>query len=240
MKILQSTLIFVATAVSIGVKSQSADDIVAKHVAAIGGKDMLSKIKSVSIESDVSAQGQNFPSVISILADKGFKTVTNVNGQEIIQCVTPDGGWQQNPFAGAVTPTALSDEEKKYSGTPYSIGDPLVYYKEKGGIVELAGNDTVNGVKSVRLKLKDKNGVETYFSLDPNTYYTLKTDTKGMINGQDVDIIQTFSDYKKTDAGYVLPFTINRSTMGFDITITHNKVELNKDIDPKIFEMPKS
>jgi len=201
---------------------------------------VLSKIKSVSIESDVSVQGQSYPSVITILADKGYKVVTSVQGSDIIQCVTPDGAWQQNAFAGAPTPTALSDEERKYSGTPYALGDPLVNYKEKGSTAELAGSDTVNGVKTVRLKLKDKNGVETYFSLDPNTYYILKTDTKAMMNGQEVDVINTFGDYKKTDAGYVIPYTINRSTMGFDITITHNKVEVNKDIDPKIFEMPKS
>src|SRR5205807_5437420 len=99
--------------------------------------------------------GQSFPSVTSIVADKGFKTITTVNGSEIIQVVTPGGAWQLNPFAGATSPTAMSDDEKKYSGTPYVIGDPLVNYKEKGSTLELAGNDSVNGIKAIRLKLKD-------------------------------------------------------------------------------------
>jgi hypothetical protein len=240
MKILQSALVLVATTVSLAMKSQSVDDIVAKHVAAIGGKDALSKIKSMTIESDVAVMGQNFPAVTSILVDKGFKSVTTVNGTEIIQCVTPDGGWSVNPLAGAATPTAFSDDEKKLAGQSYAIGGPLYNYKEKGSTVELAGSDSVNGVKTIRLKVKDKNAVETYLSLDPTTYYILKAETKGSINGQEVDAIATFADYKKTETGYVLPFTTNRSTQGFDVTITHTKVEFNKDIDPKIFEMPKS
>jgi len=240
MRILKSGLILLGVTTSLALHAQTADEIINKHIEAIGGKDVISKVKSIVIEGEVGVMGQTFPSTTTILVNKGFKNVTTVNGVEIIQCLTPDGGWSVNPMMGATSPTPVSDEEKKIGESRYDVGGPLYNYKEKGSTVELAGSDSVNGVKTIRLKLKDKNGMETLFSLDPKTYYVLKQETKGNFGGQDVTAITTFSDFKKTDIGYIMPFTTSASTQGFDVTITHNKIEFNKEIDPKIFEMPKS
>ena len=48
----------------------------------------------------------------------------------------------------------------------------------------------------------------------------------------------TYSNYKKTDIGYVVAFTRVRN-VGQEITNNLSKIEFNKDIDPKVFEMPK-
>jgi outer membrane lipoprotein-sorting protein len=240
MSILKSSLILLMSAASLHVAAQTADDIINKHIAALGGKDAISKVKSMVIESDVNVMGQSFPSVTTMVTSKGYKNVTTVNGVEIIQCFTPDGGWSINPMMGATTPSPVSEDEKKLGSSRYDLGGPLYNYKEKGSTVELAGSDTVNGVKAIKLKVKDKNGFEIMMYLDPNTYYVLKEETKGTVNGQEMSAVTTFSDYKKTDIGYVMPYTTNTSTQGFDVTITHNKVEFNKDVDPKIFDMPKS
>ena len=57
---------------------------------------------------------------------------------------------------------------------------------------------------------------------------------------QDVDIITKFSDYRKTDLGYMIPYAIDLDIGGqFTLTIAVKKVELNKTIDPAIFAMPK-
>lgn len=238
MSILKSSLILLVSAASLHATAQSVDDIVNKHIQALGGTDAISKVKSIVIESDVSVMGQSFPSTTTIVVNKGFKSVTTVNGVEIIQCFTPDGGWSVNPMMGATTPTPVSDEEKKMGASRYDLGGPLFNYKEKGSTVELAGTDSAT--KAIKLKVKDKNGFETMMYLDPNTYYILKQETKGTFNGQEVNATTSFSDYKKTDVGYVMPYTMNTTTQGFDVTITHNKVDFNKDVDPKIFEMPKS
>ena len=240
MSILKSSLVLLMTVGVLSAKAQSADEVVNKHIAAIGGKDAIDKIKSISIEGEVAVMGQSFPSLTTIAVGKGFKSVVTVNGMEIIQVFTPEGGWAVNPFTGATAPAPITEDEKKLGPSRYNVGGPLYNYKEKGSTIELAGSDTMNGVKTIKLKLKESSGTETLFSLDPNTYYILKTETKGTINGQDIQAVTTFADYKKTDLGYVMPYTTNTSSQGFDVSITHSKVEFNKEVDPKIFEMPKS
>jgi hypothetical protein len=240
MKFLRSGLVLLVMTAALNVNAQSVDDIVNKHINAIGGKEVLTKIKSIVIDGEVAAMGQTFPTSTTIVINKGFKNVTNVSGMEIIQCFTTDGGWTVNPMMGATSATPVSEDEKKIGASRYDVGGPLYNYKEKGSTVELAGSDSVNGVKAIKLKVKDVNAIETMLYLDPTTYYVLKAESKGTLNGQELTAVTTFADYKKTDIGYVMPFTTNTSTQGIDITITHTKVEFNKEIDLKIFEMPKS
>jgi len=58
--------------------------------------------------------------------------------------------------------------------------------------------------------------------------------------GQPVEITISFSDYQKTDFGYVVARKIDTDMGGnFSFSATVTKVEINKEVDPKIFEMPK-
>jgi hypothetical protein len=56
---------------------------------------------------------------------------------------------------------------------------------------------------------------------------------------QDVDITTKFSDYRKTDAGYMIPYAIDIDLGQFQLSVAVKKVELNKTIDPAVFQMPK-
>jgi hypothetical protein len=240
MRILKLSMVMILAVSVMNATAQSVDEIVKKHIDAIGGKDAISKVKSISIEGEVAVMGQAFPTVTTIDVGKGYKNVTTVNGMEIIQCFTPGGGWSVNPLMGASAPAPVSEDERKVGASRFDIGGPLYNYKEKGNQLEVVASDTVNGIKTIRLKLHDSTGIETLISLDPTTYYILKMESKGMLNGQELTAVSTFSDYKKTDVGYVMAYTTNTSSQGFDVTITHQKIEFNKPVDPKIFEMPKS
>ena len=113
MNILKASLIVLVSTTSLHASAQTVDDVVNKYVQAIGGRDALSKVKTIIIQSDVSVMGQSFPSVTTMVVNQGYKNVTTVNGSEIIQCFTPDGGWSVNPMMGATSPTPVSDDEKK-------------------------------------------------------------------------------------------------------------------------------
>ena len=60
------------------------------------------------------------------------------------------------------------------------------------------------------------------------------------MQGQEVDITTKYSDYRKTDVGFMVPYAIDLDFGGqFQLSIAVKKVELNKTIDPAVFEMPK-
>jgi hypothetical protein len=238
MKIIQSVLAGVLLLSTAYTHAQTADDVINKHIAAIGGKDVINKIKSQITESSISLMGSDLPSTSTLLVGKGFKNVSSYNGQEIVQCITPTSGWMINPLAGVLDPVPIPEEQLKEAQSALEVGGALFNYKEKGSKAELAGNEKIEGVNAIKIKLTSKDGKESFYFIDPATNYLIKHEAIMNVQGQDVSMVSTFSNYKKTDIGYVMPYTTIRN-QGFEMTITTNKVEFNKDVDPKIFEMPK-
>ena len=54
-----------------------------------------------------------------------------------------------------------------------------------------------------------------------------------------MEMTQHFSDYRKTDGGLMMAFEQSRVLPQYTVNITNKKVEINKEIDPTIFDMPK-
>ncbi len=238
MKLLHSVFILAFVIPFTYLQAQTADEIVTKNIDAIGGKEIISKITSQVVESDLSVMGTTLTSISTLLVGKGFKNVSNFNGQDIVQCITPTGGWMINPLQGMADAQALPDDQVKAAQSALYIGGDLFDYKTRGSKVELAGRENVAGVNTYKIKLITNDGKETVYYIDPTTYYVVKRQSTSNINGEDVLAETTFSNHKKTDFGLVMPYT-TVSNQGFEITITVNKVEFNKEIDPKMFDIPR-
>ena len=54
-----------------------------------------------------------------------------------------------------LTPTPVSEDQKKIERLFYDVGGPLINYKKKE-VVELAGTDTAKGANLIKLKVKTK------------------------------------------------------------------------------------
>ena len=112
---------------------------------------------------------------------------------------------------------------------------PLFDYAAKGNTVELQGKEEVTGSPAYKLKVITKaNGQFTYF-IDSTTHYMSKM-VFNIAQGQDLELV--YSNYQKTDYGLMMPFKQELNMSGLVITTTHNKIEINKEIDPSVFEMP--
>lgn len=215
-------------------QAQTVDEIVAKHIAAIGGKEKLSQIKSLYMENSVNVMGGDNPSTVTVLNGKGYRTEVEFQGQKIITVVSDKGGWAINPMAGSSDPTPLPDDQYQTMKDQIFIGAPFYEYAAKGTKLELVGKE------EGAFKIKTGAGTsETSYFIDPTTYYITKLVRKGQMMGQEVEMTISFSDYKKTDFGYVIPYTVATDFGGqFQMTSTTKKAEINKEVDPKVFEMP--
>ncbi|MEO6316500.1 MAG: hypothetical protein ABIU63_05730 [Chitinophagaceae bacterium] len=224
---------FISTA---ALHAQTADEVIAKYVDAIGGKEKLSQVKSLYTETAIQVMGNDAPATTTILNGKGVKTEMDFNGAKMIQCFTEQGGWAINPMNGGAGAEKMPDEIYKQGKEQYEIGGPLYDYAAKGNKVELLGKDA----KSFTIKVTSKDNVVSTFDIDAATYYITKLVKKGNMMGQEVEVTMAFSDYKKTDFGLAIPYTIE-TKLGdqFSLTATVKKAEVNKTIDPAIFNMPK-
>jgi hypothetical protein len=213
----------------------SADEIVSKYVAAVGGKDAISQVKSIYTESSLQVMGSENPSTTMIVDGVGYKSETDLNGTKIVTCYTDKGGWSVNPMAGANEPTPMPDDVYNAGKGQINVGGALYDYAAKGSKVEFMGKDGNN----YKIKLTSKENVEAMYLIDSTSFYVTSVTSKGKMQDQDVDINTSFSDYRKTDLGYVIPYGINVDFGQFALSIAVKKVELNKTIDPAVFAMPK-
>jgi len=213
----------------------SADEIVGKYVAAIGGKDAISQVKSMYMESSVQVMGNESPSTTMIVDGVGFKSETDINGTKIVTCYTDKGGWSINPMAGANDPTPMPEDVYNAGKGQINVGGPLYDYAAKGSKVESFGKEG----DAYKIKLTTKENVESIYLIDSTSYLVTSVMSKGKMQDQQVDITTKLSDYRKTDLGYVIPYGINIDFGQFALSVAVKKVEFNKTIDPAVFAMGK-
>jgi hypothetical protein len=215
----------------------TAEQIVNKNLDAVGGKDAISKIKSMSSEASMQVMGNEAPSKTVVVDGVGLRTESEFNGMKIISCYTDKGGWMQNPMAGAADPTPMPDEQYNAGKGGIYVGGLLYDYAAKGSTIALASQDD----KTYTIKLTTKEKQDYSFVIDAKTFLVSTMITTASMQGQPVTLTTNYSDYRKTDAGFVVPYNMGMDFGGqFQLSLTVTKVEMNKTIDPAVFAMPKS
>ncbi|WP_315818073.1 hypothetical protein [Paraflavitalea speifideaquila] len=112
-----------ALTVSFAVNGQTVDEIVNKHIEALGGKDKVNGMKSLYTETEMDIMGTAAPSVTTVLFGVGSLSEVNFNGQKIVNCITDKGGWTINPLVGKMTAEDLTAEELKAGKSQLSAGE---------------------------------------------------------------------------------------------------------------------
>jgi len=220
-------------------QAQSLDEIVAKSVLASGGKEAIEKINTISVESTTQVMGNESPTKTIIVNGKGYKNVSDMGGQQIIQCYTDKGGWMINPMSGSA-PQVLPANQYNSGKLSFEVGGPLFNYQAKGYKLELLGKEMVGQVEAFKLKLVTKDSAEFTYFIDPSSYHVIEADQKTEMMGQQITMKVSYSDFRKTDIGYVMPFAMDMAFGDqFSLNVVVKKVEFNTVIDPTIFEMPK-
>jgi len=181
--------------------------------------------------------GNEAPTTTVIVDGVGVRQDSEFNGMKIISVYTDKGGWSVNPMAGAADPTPMPEEQYNAGKGEIFIGGPLYNYAAKGSAIALTSKDD----KSYTIKLTTKEKLDYTFVIDAKTFLVSTMTSTAQMQGQSVALTTSYSDYRKTDAGFLVPYSIGLDFGGqFQLTLTIKKVELNKTIDPAIFASPKA
>lgn len=237
MKRLQLCFLTLTLLVAASSLAQTADDIISKHLAAIGGKEKLKGINSVQMETTMEVMGNEAPNKTVVINGKGFRSESDFNGQKVVQVVSDKGAWAINPIGASADAQALPEEQAKAMQAQLFI-IPLLDYSSRGIKAEYAGQEKVGTINAYKVKLTDKDSNATTYYFDPATYYLIQEITSSQMMGQQVQMTRTFSDFKKTDYGWVVPQTMNIDMGQFAMSGKLKSIEVNKTIDPKVFDMP--
>lgn len=219
--------------------AQKVEEILGKHIEAMGGKEKLSALKSVKISSVISVMGMEMNMNTVVIHQKALRSETEVQGMKIIQAIDNGKGWQINPMLGTNAAADLTNEEIKAISSQLDLTG-FMDYEKKGYKVKLDGEENLNGAAVYVISFTTGNGISTVNYISKDTWYVLKSIMKIAIDGQETETTVLPSNYKKVN-GIVFPFTseIKTSAMPGGSMISETKsLEVNSTIDPAIFKKP--
>jgi hypothetical protein len=220
------------------IQAQSADDIISTYIKAIGGKKKLSKISSLYTESSADIMGMEAVIKTTVLNGKGYKTDVEVMGAVITTCFTDQGGWTINPMTGSSSAETMAEEIYNEGKNQIFIGGPFTIYQEQGYTAELLGNEDVKGEAASKVKLTAPWGTSAIYFFDAATGYLVKSVSESEAQGQVVENVVLYSDYKPVGA-MLMPHMLDIDSGGMvQFTATITKAEANMTVDPSVFAKP--
>ncbi|HYL97789.1 MAG TPA: hypothetical protein VEZ90_02455 [Blastocatellia bacterium] len=222
-------------------RAQTAEELVPKIIAALGGAERIKAIKTQRITAKISFGDKDGTILVEFKAPNMIREQIDFMGRSVIRGYDGKNGWQINPFTGSNEPQALSPEDTKSIAEEAELEGPVVGYKEKGNKLELLGKQAVNGTDAYKMKVTLANGDIHYYYYDCKSYLKLKWEATRQDQGQDFVLESFFSDYRRVD-GLMYPFSIKSDTQGGQggQQITTEKIEVNIPLDNSKFTQPPS
>ena len=227
--------------VSTALHAQTADEYIAKYIAAVGGPDKMKAVTSLK-RTGKFIGGGGFEAVFA----QENKRPAFVRQEFTIQGLTGvnayDGkrGWKIEPWGGKKDAEDLGEDELKSIVEESDFDGPLVDYKAKGNKVEYLGIEDVDGTEAHKLKVTRQNGDVDTIWLDPDYFLQIRVLEQHRIRGTEMEQESDFGDYELVEGVYI-PFSIETGEKGSTEKgqkFTVSKVELNVPADDAQFRFP--
>lgn len=234
MKLLRTALVALATTATLSVSAQTGDDIVNKHIEAVGGKN-LDKVKSIKYTGSMSVQGMDIDLTQTVVNDKGLRMDFSIMGANCYMIITPDGGWMYMPVQpGMDKVQELPKEQLKDAKDKFNIKTMLVADKSNIKKATLAGKDTLEQIACYKVNITGKDDKEMTCYFDMASYNLLRTEMNVTVNDEEHEVAVSFSDFRKTPEGITLPMKQTNPAFGGDLV--YKTAEINGNIPADVFK----
>jgi hypothetical protein len=231
----------VALVVPPSLTAQTVDEIVARHVAARGGREALAAVKTVRMTGLATAGPGREAIVRREIARPGrIRTEFVFQGTTGVWAWDGSAGWRVSPLDGRFDPEAMPAEEAAQVAEQADVEGPLVDWRAKGHAVELVGKAALPGGPAHRLKVTLRSGSVRHVWVDAATGLVVRTESARKARGREVVLETVFGDYRET-AGVAFARSIETGVAGRPrrLQVVVETVEVNPALDDSRFQMPR-
>ena len=207
---------------------KNADEVIAKVIDALGGKEKLLSVNSVKKMGNIEFAGQKIPFNYYAVNNKAQRTEFVFSGMMSYFIVTKDSGYNFSPFRGQTSPDNMTAQDVKLAQDDLDLQTVLVDYKSKGYTIDLLENEDVDGVDAFQLKITISPNKTLFYFVDPSGYYIIRIKTVTISNGQQNVNSNDYYNFKKTKEGILYAYTFDN--------ITFDTIEINVPLDDKLFK----
>ena len=225
--------------------AQTADEIVEKHLAAMGGREALGKIRTRVSRGTVTVETAAGPisGTVEAFAKAPNKSrtlltldLTSFGAGKIVNDQRFDGstGYVIDPLNGNRDITGSQLDAMRNSGFPTVWLD----YRARGVAIALAGKDTLAGRSAYVLELTPKTGPRVRAWVDTETFMLVKT-TVQLEAPQvgPIEQVMEYGDFRTVD-GVKVPFSVKSTSNGQAVTAVVADVTHNVEVDDAGFVKP--
>jgi hypothetical protein len=237
----RSLVVAAALLAPAAVAAQTVDEIVARHVAARGGREALAAVRTLRMTGRAT-EGPGRQAIVrrEIARPGRIRTEFVFQGTTGVYAWDGTAGWRVSPLDGRLEPEPLPADEAALTAEQADIEGPLVDWRVKGHALELVGKEALAGGPAYRLKLTLRSGAVRQVWVDAATGNIVRTESARKLRGHEVALQTTFGDFRET-AGVTFARSMETGVPGRPrrLRIVVESVEVNPTLDDTRFRMPR-
>ncbi len=223
------------------------DKILDNYFENTGGRENFKALKGLRMNAKMNQGGMEIAIEILNLSDGRQYQKISLQGNDFMQGVYDgESHWSVN-FQSLTPEKSDAEATENFKTTLNDFPDPFLDYKKKGYTVELAGEETIDGAETYKVKITmeptkvDGKEVETvsFYYFDKEAFVPIAVDTEVQA-GPQAGVIQriTQSDYQEVN-GFFFPFSLGQGVKGGAMqAITIESIEINPTVDASVFVFP--
>ena len=211
------------------------DEILAKHIEAMGGADAIEAVHSMKVEAEIEILGMGVTGKMESFSVRPclYRSDASLGFFQVKQGYDGDRIWRVDPNGMLLI---MRDEQSVRDQVTRCIIDSYRYlYPSDEFSTRAAGRDTIDGIECVVIELEPDGGTTCRLYIDTGSFLVKRL----TMESGSASVHETFEDYREVD-GLMVPFMsrLHQTAMNQTIESRILAVEMNERIDPIIFLPP--
>lgn len=228
--------------------AQTADELVARNLAARGGASQLAAIHTIVSRGELRFPGDfklAYKETRARIGEKqddcAIRVDASLQGLTVVQAYDGSSAWRINPFEGRRDAERMGADEARELADQGSIDGALLAARAKGSQVDYLGREDIDGTDAYKLRVTQSDGTVFTYWLDPDALLEIKILERRTIRGAEKETETDLGDYERV-GGVYFPFSITTGPKDTPPSekevITIASADANVSVTPDTFAMP--